>query len=88
MKILKNLKYKADMLGVKAGYLIGHGVSKSGKTFYKYYDLYRISVGVVFLFAFVSYVLRGNTLMSFVSFGFFHLHTFMNQILWKLRQHD
>jgi len=87
--MLENLKSKlSDKVveqNVKLNYAVNKGLTPGANVFLKTYDTYRIVVGVIFVGFFLYFLLTANFLMGFVSFGFFHLHVFLNQIWWKLK---
>lgn len=87
--MLENLKnrFNEKMVEqtVKLNVAVKHGLAPGAMIFLKTYDTYRIVVGILFIGFFLYFLLSGNFLMGFVSFGFFHLHVFLNQIWWKLK---
>ena len=54
--------------------------------FCKFYDPYRQWSSWIFILFFIYFLIVGNFVLSFVSFGFIHLHLLYNQIWHKLKQ--
>lgn len=85
MTLSEKLKNKIGVVGGRLNYIGVKGLTAGANSFLKTYEYYRIIIGIIFLGSFAYYFFSGNSVMAFVSFGFFHLHVFLNQIWWKLK---